>query len=166
MVDRIGQLTNIIVPIDVGGGAQISLTDTICRLFESGERSADAAPIDAMNSSAIKILTPDMCFQPIIIPPSLSPVQWSVLRFSTVSERYSISSLWSIHGGSLRFIRGLGFLKVWSGLTGYEISCHHAGNVNRLMRTIVCQTNSSLKDESVWGSQNSSVVHNCVQTRR
>jgi hypothetical protein len=57
-VDHSRQLTTFIVPINVGGGAQISLTDTIRYLLEFDESVADAAPIDAMNSGAIKTLTP------------------------------------------------------------------------------------------------------------
>ena len=40
---RSRQLTNLIAPINIGGGSQVSLTDAIRHLFEFGDRSADAA---------------------------------------------------------------------------------------------------------------------------
>jgi hypothetical protein len=57
-VERSRPLIIFIVPINVGGGAQISLIGTIRYLFEFDEWVADAGPIDAINSGAIKALTP------------------------------------------------------------------------------------------------------------
>jgi hypothetical protein len=42
-IDRSRQLTDFIVPIDVGGGVQISLIHTIRYRFEFGEWAADTA---------------------------------------------------------------------------------------------------------------------------
>ena len=51
-------------------------------------------------------------------------------------------------------IRCLCFAKEQSGLTGLEIPCHFAGIAYQLMRTIVCQTDLPLKDESARCSLN------------
>ena len=48
----------------------------------------------------------------------------------------------------------MGFVKKLGELPWQEIPYHYAGNVNRLMRVILFQTDSSLKDESAGRSLN------------